>query len=113
MYDRDSRNNAGGIGMTQSNYDHLLTRVTRYNYIRDGRLLYIDVHEALHGKLAAPFVAVPNLINIIARQEFQGAGVSEAEALDDCLDKITKVPFEHIFPERGIPPAADLKEDRD
>ena len=95
--------------MTQSKDDHLLTRVTRYNYIRDGRLLYIDVHEALHGKLAAPFVAVPNLINIIARQEFQGAGVSEAEA----LEKITKVPFEHIFPERGAPPAADLKEDRD
>ena len=45
----------------------LLTRVTRYNLIRDGRMLYIDVHETLHGKLAAPFVAVPNLVNIVRK----------------------------------------------
>ena len=82
----------------------LLTRVARYNLIRDGRMLYIDVHETLHGKLAAPFVAVPNLINIIARQEYQGAGTSEKEALEDCLEKIAAVPFEHLFPEHQTPP---------
>ena len=47
----------------------LLTKVSRYNLIRDGRMLYIDVHETLHGRLASPFVAVPNLINIVARPE--------------------------------------------
>ena len=80
--------------------NELLTRVSRYNFIRDGRMLYIDVHETLHGRLAAPFVAVPNLINIIARQEFQGTGATEAQALESCLEKIAAVPFEQIFPER-------------
>ena len=84
--------------MTDLNDGDLLTRVTRYNLIRDGRMLYIDVHETLHGKLAAPFVAVPNLVNIIARPEYQGTGFSEAEALDDCLKKIVSIPFEDIFP---------------
>ncbi len=85
--------------MTNLNDNDILTRVTRYNLIRDGRMLYIDVHERLQGALAAPFVAVPNLINIIARQDYQGTGPSEAEALDDCLKKIAAVPFERIFPE--------------
>ena len=93
--------------MTEPKEAFLLTRVTRYNFIRDGRILYIDVHEALRGKLAAPFVAVPNLINIIARQEFQGLGASEKDALDDCLEKIALVSFEDIFPESSAsPPSA-------
>jgi hypothetical protein len=90
--------------MKDSQNEPLLTRVTRYNFIRDGRMLYIDVHEALRGRLAAPFVAVPNLINIIARQEFQGAGSSEEDALNDCLEKISAVPFETIFPQRPPSP---------
>ena len=98
--------------MTDSRNDPLLTRVTRYNFIRDGRMLYIDVHEALRGKLAAPFVAVPNLINIIARQEFQGAGTSEEDALNDCLDKISAVPFETIFPQRSLSPQSPEPADR-
>jgi len=93
--------------MADPQNDPILTRVTRYNFIRDSRMLYIDVHEALRGKLAAPYVAVPNLINIIARQEFQGTGTSEKEALDDCLEKIATVPFESIFPEQGRPSPRD------
>ena len=81
----------------------LLTRVARYNLIRDGRMLYIDVHETLHGKLAAPFVAVPNLVNIVARPEYQGTGMTEIEALDDALEKIAAIPFENIFPEQKQP----------
>ena len=38
----------------------ILTRVTRYNLIREQRLVYIDVHERLQGQLAGRFVAVPN-----------------------------------------------------
>ena len=98
--------------MTDSPDEPILTRVTRYNFIRDGRLLYIDVHEALRGRLAAPFVAVPNLINIIARQEFQGTGTSEEEALNDCLEKIVAVPFETIFPERAPSPQPPEPADR-
>ena len=90
----------------------LLTRVSRYNLIRDGRMLYIDVHETLHGQLAAPFVAVPNLINIIARQEFQGTGATETQALESCLERIARVPFEQIFPERsGASPPPSTGED--
>ncbi len=82
----------------------ILTRVTRYNLIRHGRLVYIDVHEALHGRLAARFVAAPNLVNLIARQEFQGVGETEAEALADCLAKIAGKAIEDLFPYRRSSP---------
>jgi hypothetical protein len=87
--------------------DDLLTRVTRYNLIRKGRMLYIDIHETVRGTLAAPFVAVPNLINIVARPRYQGTGQSEAEALNDCLRKIKSVALEDIFPQKNAstPPA--------
>ena len=42
----------------------ILTKVSRYNLIRNHRMIYIDVHESLAGQLAGKFVAVPNLINI-------------------------------------------------
>jgi len=79
----------------------ILTKVQRYNLIRDGRMLYIDVHQQLAGNLAGPYVAVPNLINLIARPEFQGTGESEEEALQDCLAKIKGVDIVNIFPERS------------
>jgi len=76
----------------------ILTKVTRYNLIRNQRMIYIDVHESLAGQLAGEFVAVPNLINIIARQEFQGVGETEAEALDNCMLRIKDYNIEDIFP---------------
>ena len=76
----------------------ILTKVARYNLIRNQRMIYIDVHESLAGHLAGKFVAVPNLVNIIARQEFQGVGETEAEALDNCLLKIKNYNIEDIFP---------------
>ncbi len=76
----------------------ILTKVARYNLIRSQRMIYIDVHETLAGDLAGKFVAVPNLINIIARQEFQGVGASESEALKNCLSKIKDYGVEDIFP---------------
>lgn len=86
--------------MTEPRHTDTLTRVNRYNLIRKGRMLYIDVHETLKGQLAAPFVAVPNLINIVARPEFQGTGQTESEALEDCLEKLAGKEIETIFPER-------------
>ena len=76
----------------------ILTKVTRYNLIRNQRMIYIDVHESLAGQLAGEFVAVPNLINIIARQEFQGVGATASEALNDCLSKIKNYDVEDLFP---------------
>ena len=76
----------------------ILTKVSRYNLIRNKRMIYIDVHETIAGNLAGKFVAVPNLINIIARQEFQGVGTTESEALNDCLSKIKNFEVEDLFP---------------
>ncbi len=76
----------------------ILTKVSRYDLIRNQRMIYIDVHESLAGQLAGKFVAVPNLINIIAKQEFQGVGETEAEALDNCILKIKDYNIEDIFP---------------
>ncbi|MBA4368411.1 MAG: hypothetical protein C0403_12335 [Desulfobacterium sp.] len=81
----------------------ILTRVTKYNLIRSDRMLHIDVHEAIFGKLAGKFVAVPNLINIIAKQEYQGTGNTEKEALENCLSKIKGIELEKLFPERPAP----------
>jgi hypothetical protein len=83
--------------------DDILTKITRYNLIRSQRLVYIDVHEALHGQLAGRFVAVPNLINIIARPQYQGVGETEAQALQDCLAKIEDTPIEDLFPRKTGP----------
>jgi hypothetical protein len=79
----------------------ILTRVARYNLIRDARIIYIDVHERLAGNLAGRFVAVPNLINIVARQEYQGTGETESEALEDSLSKIKGLNVLEIFPQEN------------
>ena len=76
----------------------ILTKVSRYNLIRNQRMIYIDVHERLAGHLAGKFVAVPNIVNIIASQEFQGVGETETAALDNCLFKIKNYEIEDLFP---------------
>ncbi|UCG07188.1 MAG: hypothetical protein JSV83_00595 [Desulfobacterales bacterium] len=87
--------------MQELNPLDILTKVTRYNLIRNERMLYIDVHERLAGNLAGMFLAVPNLINIVAKQEFQGIGETESEALKDCLLKIKGVNVEDLFPKKS------------
>ena len=83
--------------------DDILTEVHRFNLIREGRLIYIDVHETLVGRLAAAYVAVPNLVNIVARQEFQGTGENVQHALRDCLQKIKNRSIEELFPRKPSP----------
>ena len=85
------------------NETDILTRVTKYNLIRNGRMLHIDVHEALNGLLADAFVAVPNLISIVAKPEFQGVGETEELALLDCLKKIKNIPLEDLMPSKKTP----------
>ena len=86
--------------MQSLNEGDILTKIVRYNLIRNQRLIYIDVHETKAGKLAAKFVAVPNLVNIVARQEFQGTGETESEALENCLQKIKDFEIEDLFPKK-------------
>lgn len=89
----------------------ILTRITRYNLIRKGRMIYIDVHQKIQGNLAGDYIAVPNLVNIVAKPEHQGAGRSEQEALESCLKKIKGLNIEEVFPTTGPgnPPAAPKK----
>lgn len=85
----------------------ILTKVTRFNLIREGRMIYIDVHQKLQGHLAGDFIAVPNLVNIVAKPEHQGAGASEQAALEDCLKKIKGLSVEDLFPSISPPPSTD------
>ena len=86
--------------MLDLNEGDILTKVTRYNLIRDQRMLYIDVHERIAGNLAGRYLAVPNLINIVAKQQHQGVGETESEAIADCLQKIRGLGLVEIFPEK-------------
>ncbi len=79
----------------------ILTKVSRYNLIRNGRMIYIDVHENIQGNLAGKFIAVPNLVNIVAVPEHQGAGETDLAALEDCLKKIKGLNMEDLFPSAG------------
>ncbi|VFQ45173.1 hypothetical protein [Desulfoluna butyratoxydans] len=76
----------------------VLTRVTRYNLMRNGKSLFIDVHELIEGTLVGRFLAVPNLVMIHASSEYQGVGDTPDEALEDCLSKIQGLAVEDIFP---------------
>ena len=86
--------------MLSLNKNDILTRIARYNLIRNERLIYIDVHETMAGNLAGKFVAVPNLINIVSKQEFQGSGETETQALENCLQKIKEYEIEDLFPKK-------------
>lgn len=77
----------------------ILTEVTRYNLMRNQRLVYLDLHRTLHGNLAGAYVCVPNLINIVAEQRYQGVGQTPEEALNDCLAKIKDLEILDIFPQ--------------
>lgn len=79
--------------------DEILTKVTKYNLMAAGKSIHIDVHEAIVGQLAAKFVAVPNLVMIIARPEYQGTGDTAEEALKDCLSKIRNMDVNELFPQ--------------
>lgn len=76
----------------------ILTRIVRYNLIRNGRMIYIDVHQKIQGNLAGAYIAVPNLVNIVSKPEHQGAGDTEQQALEDCLSKIKGLNIEALFP---------------
>jgi hypothetical protein len=96
--------------------DDILTKISRFNLIRNGRMIYIDVHQKIQGHLAGNFIAVPNLVNIVAKPEHQGAGDDEQQALDNCLKKIKGLNIEDLFPTTAPaaskPPAAKPPESK-
>ena len=87
----------------------ILTRVTRYNLIRNGRMIYIDLHQRIQGNLADKFIAVPNLVNIVAKPEHQGAGTDQQKGLADCLKKIKDLNLEDLFPGAVTTPTQETK----
>ncbi len=88
----------------------ILTKVSRFNLIRNGRMIYIDIHQKIQGNLADDYIAVPNLVNIVARPEHQGSGKNEEDAMEDCLKKIKGRNIEDLFPEM-VPAKLTPKED--
>lgn len=77
----------------------IITEVTRYNLMRNQRMVYLDLHHVLHGNLGGPYVCVPNLINIVAEMRYQGQGQTPEAALNDCLAKIKDLEIVDIFPQ--------------
>ncbi|MBU1171660.1 MAG: hypothetical protein KKD44_19070 [Proteobacteria bacterium] len=86
--------------MFELNQNDVLTRVTRYHWMCSGRSIHIDVHESMHGKLADQFVAVPSMVLVIAKPEYQGTGKTDVDALKDCINKIRHVDINDIFPRK-------------
>ena len=86
--------------MYKLNDNEVLTKVTKFNLMSSGKSILIDVHEEIAGKLAAKFIAVPSLVMVIAKPEFQGTGDSIEDALQDCLEKIQHIPVENLFPQQ-------------
>ena len=96
--------------MFDLNDTDILTRVSKYNLIRIDRMIHIDIHERLAGNLAGNYIAVPNLITVIAGSEHQGVGETEEEALKDCLKKIKHVTIEELFPAPAANPRVEKEE---
>lgn len=86
------------------NYDALinegetLSRVVRYEVGRkEGRIL-INLYEVLAGPSDARFIAMPFLTFVgQSKFDFYGHGLTEEEALRDCLSKIRDKAYEEVI----------------
>lgn len=78
------------------NDGEILARVHKFKLFRKEGNLCIDLYEALVGKSASKFIAVPNLIIQEADKNYFGFGDSKKEALKDCLKKIKDIPIHTI-----------------
>ena len=78
-----------------------LTKISKYELIRGGgQRIPIEVHKFIAGIHGSPFIAIPVRI-VTARQQYFGKGHSEEEALQDCINLISGVPFTKIFGIQG------------
>jgi hypothetical protein len=78
--------------------EEIFARVHKYKIFRKEGNLFIDVYEAMLGKPAHKFMAVPNLLIQEGRKAYFGVGDTQKEALRECLSKIKDVPIEEIIP---------------
>jgi hypothetical protein len=86
--------------MYNVNPDDILTRVVRYELLRDNDRVFIDVHAIMHGKTDARCVAIPtNVLSTWAERKYWGTGDTEAEALDACLARVRGLSLETLFPD--------------
>jgi hypothetical protein len=76
----------------------IFARVHKFKLFRTEGNLYIDLYEAILGKPAHKFVAVPNLLTREADEKYFGVGDSRKTALIDCLKKIKEVPIHMVVP---------------
>ena len=89
--------------MSIINDGEIFAGIHKFKMFREEGNLFIDVYEALIGKSAYKFIAVPNLIIQEADKKYFGFGDSKAEALRDCLKKIKDVPIHVIVPSDNEP----------
>jgi hypothetical protein len=78
--------------------EEILARVHKLKLFRSEGNIFIDLYEALLGKPAHKFIAVPNLLIRESDKMYFGVGDSKKEALMDCLKKIKDVPIDEIIP---------------
>jgi hypothetical protein len=78
------------------NDEEIFARVHKFKLFRKEGNIFIDLYEAMLGKPAHKYIAVPNLDLEEADKEYFGVGDSKSEALKDCLKKIKDVPISAV-----------------
>ena len=88
------------------NDEEIFARVHKFKLFRKEGNIFIDLYEAMLGKPAHKYIAVPNLDLQEADKEYFGVGDSKSEALKDCLKKMKDTPISAIVhldtPEKPI-----------
>lgn len=84
--------------MFDINDDEVLASVKKYELVRrkQKRRLYIDVYQAIAGKHAAKFMAIPKTSLGASGEEYWGRGDSEIDALQECLSRIKDVSYDDL-----------------
>ncbi len=77
--------------MLKINKEDKLAKVSKYRLQRPDITFDIDVHEIIAGETLHSFSAIPRSQGDITPKEYCGFGESEADALEDCLDRIRDV----------------------
>ena len=83
--------------MAVLNDGEIFAKVHKFKLFRKEGNLLIDVYEALIGKPAHQFIAVPNLVIEESDKKYFGFGDTKGDALKDCLTKIKEISIHDIF----------------
>lgn len=83
--------------MAVLNDGEIFAKVHKFKLFRKEGNLLIDVYEALIGKPAHKFIAVPNLVFEESDKKYFGFGDTKGDALKDCLTKIKDISIHDIF----------------